>query len=208
MKAEAKTSFDFANDNDWAGIQKDAAEAGKKTQDSMTAAAEATVKWREELQGTADTLRSIGGLAGGLGTAVDVLGALGSGNYSNVGGPLGLILGRVASTQVSNKDGTFETLGDRIEKIFDKDGAFSRALGGVIGELGAGAATASLLFGAGNKQAQIGGALGGLGGYVLGPALGVGGPLGALIGAIGGGVPGALVGLLLALLFVRQPTAA
>lgn len=186
VNEQAKASFSWANDNDWQELQKDIAEQGKKTQDRMNAAAEATVKWREELQGVADTFKQIGGLAGGLGTAAEVLSSLSTNNYSNLGGPIGLVLGRVASTQVKNKDGSFETLGDRIEKIFDKDGAFSRALGSVIGELGAGAATASLIFGAGNKQAQIGGALGGLGGYL------VGGPIGALVGAIGGGAIGGL----------------
>lgn len=166
-----------------ARLEKERQTAGENASRALSIAVEAQQRKQEEYNRTvADGVRqlqSMGGVAGALG----VVGAIATGNTSSLSGTLGYLMNRPVA---KNKDGTFQTLGDRIEKIFDKGGTFARALGGVIGELGAGAATAAMIFGANNKAAQTGGALGGLAGFAFG------GPLGGLAGALGGGLFGGL----------------
>lgn len=186
VNEQAKAAFTWANDNDWDGALKDAKTQTEEVMDATRKAAEETARWREEALGLADALKQVGGFAGGLGTAIQILDAAKNNDYKNVTGPIGYVLGKVASTPVKNKDGTFETLGDRIERIFDKGGKFTKALGETLGAAGQGAMMGAALFGNENKGAQIGGAIG----ASIGMA--VAGPIGSVVGSVLGSVVGGL----------------
>lgn len=173
-------------------LEQDRKTAAEEARRAEAAAAEELRRkqdeYNESLRDTINILRDLGGVAGAIGTALGIFDALRTGDASKVGGPIGFVLDKVIKTPTGskNKDGSLETLGDRIERIFDKGGKFTKALGEMLGAAGQGAMMGAALFGNENKGAQIGGAIG----SAIGMA--VAGPLGSVVGSVLGSVVGGL----------------
>jgi len=158
--------------------------------------------WNSSLDDTIDRLSRIGGIGG------DIAGwakALTRGDYTGIPGAAGVILG----TQIGRDDkGGVITLGNRIESIFKKGGAFGDTMKALLQGAGTGVAFSTLAFGqsGNNLGAALGGGIGGAfsKGFgesvtkVMGKTLGkiaegvlpvIGGLLGGLLGSILGKKP-------------------
>lgn len=172
--------------------------------------AKATAAWNVELQ---DTIRLLDGL-GGFGSTLANIGAIfesiGSGNWQNVNGPLGVIgksLGGVLNNSFvtgMDDDGRWikslgEVLRENLDKVFGEAGSFTKTLQAA----GVGMAAGQMVNGSSNSG--IGSAIGGALGDKLGTkvftkgfekiAKGLGdfaGPLGSILGGILGGALGGL----------------
>lgn len=167
----------------------------------ITASADASAMWNDELRDTINLLDQIGGFGSTLGNIGAVFEAMGSGNWRNVRGPLGAIggaLGSVGWTSMdANGDRTIHLLGDEfrdvLDSVFGTDGSFKKTLQSA----GLGVAAGQMVLG--SKNSGIGSAVGGVLGEVAGKALtkgmkgvlgAIGGPLGSIVGGVLGGVLG------------------
>lgn len=166
--------------------------------------AKATAAWNVELQ---DTIRLLDGL-GGFGSTLANIGAIfesiGSGNWQNVNGPLGIIgksLGGILNNSfVSGGTGDErwikslgEVLRENLDKVFGGEGSFTKTLQAA----GVGMAAGQMVNGRSNSG--VGSAIGGVLGEVAGKAIGkaVGGTLGKALGPLGsiaGGILGGALG--------------
>ncbi|MCK0531777.1 hypothetical protein MU848_09320 [Sphingobium sp. MAH-33] len=152
-----------------------------------------------------DALGRMGGLFRPLS---GILEGLKTGNFSNVGGKLGGILGLPTGGVTKTVDGNViaETLGDKLKDIFSKNGEFFAGLSAVLANAALGSTAAGLAGGS-----KLGGGIGGaIGGFLtgkngpFGKALesglnsvfqGLGsfaGPLGSIAGGLLGGALGGL----------------
>lgn len=167
----------------------------------ITASADASAMWNDELRDTINLLDQIGGFGSTLGNIGAVFEAMGSGNWRNVRGPLGAIggaLGSVGWTSMdANGDRTIHLLGDEfrdaLDNVFGTDGSFKKTLQSA----GIGVAAGQMVLG--SRNSGIGSAVGGVLGEVAGKALtkgmkgvlgSIGGPLGSIVGGVLGGVLG------------------
>jgi len=166
--------------------------------------AKATAYWNDELRDTIRLLDGLGGFGSVLGNIGAIFEAIGSGNWQNVNGPLGIIgksLGGVLNntyTTGMDDNGRWiksfgEILSEKLDAVFGGQGSFAKTLQSA----GVGMAAGQMING--SKNSGLGSAVGGVIGKVAGQAIGksVGGALGSAMGPIGsivGGVLGGLVG--------------
>lgn len=167
--------------------------------------------WNSSLDGTIDRLSRIGGIGG------DIAGwakALTRGDFSALPGATGVALQSILATPAgtmfdkASKSDVSVTLGNRIESIFKKDGAFGDTMKALLQGAGTGVAFSTLAFGqsGNNLGAALGGGIGGAfsKGFgesvtkVMGKTLGkiaegvlpvIGGLLGGLLGSVLGKKP-------------------
>lgn len=202
---KAMKDADFAKppgiDAGWQDMWEGWAKQSAQVVAGITATADASAMWNDELRETINLLDQIGGFGDTLGNIGAVFEALGSGNWRNVRGPLGVIggaLGSVGWTSMDeNGDRTIHLLGDEFRQVLDAvfggDGSFTKVLKGA----GIGVAAGQMALGSKNSGigSAVGGMLGKLGGEALGKA--IGGTLGKAMGPIGsilGGVLGGAIG--------------
>lgn len=166
--------------------------------------AKATADWNTELQDTIRLLDQLGGFGQVLGNIGSIFEAIGSGNWQNVNGPLGIIgksLGGVLNNSYvtgMDDDGRWikslgEVLRENLDKVFGGQGSFVQALQSA----GVGMAAGGLINGQSNSG--FGSAVGGILGEVAGKAIGktIGGTLGKALGPLGsiaGGILGGALG--------------
>lgn len=182
-------------------------EIARGTSDWLQAAndnAKATANWNAELQDTIRLLDQLGGFGQTLGNIGAIFEAIGSGNWTNVNGPLGIIgksLGGVLNnsyvTGMDDNGRWIKSLGEvltqSLDKVFGGQGSFTKTLQAA----GVGMAAGQLVNGRSNSG--IGSAIGGVLGEVAGKAIGkaVGGTLGKALGPLGsiaGGILGGALG--------------
>ena len=174
-------------------LQDDLRKAQKERTQGAIDEAEAAARLNDELRGVIQSLDRLGGFGSTLGNIGAIYEALkgGKGDFSNVNGPMGIILGSLYNVSLGKgKNGEIRLLGEELTKGFDKvlqgvfgkNGTFTNLLQGA----GVGTAVGQVLFGQNNKGAQIGGAIGGALGTV------VGGPIGNVIGSLLGSVVGGI----------------
>jgi len=171
-------------------------------------AAEATAEWNVQLDATIDRLNQIGGLGADIANWAK---ALTKGDFSGLSGATGVALqslwGLNAGTMFdkTSKTDISVTLGERMEQIFSRDGAFGKTLKEMLQGGGTGLAFSTAIMGqsGNNFGALAGGALGEkFGEKVLASgfdkiAKGLGsfaGPLGSILGGVLGGVLGSVFG--------------
>lgn len=172
--------------------------------------AKATANWNTELQETIRLLDGLGGFGSVLGNIGAIFEAIGSGNWQNVNGPLGIIgksLGGVLNntyTTGMDDNGRWiksfgEILSEKLDAVFGGQGSFAK----VLQSAGVGMAAGQLING--SKNSGLGSAIGGALGDKIGTkvfskgfesiAKGLGdfaGPLGSIVGGVLGGVVGSL----------------
>lgn len=172
--------------------------------------AKATANWNTELQETIRLLDGLGGFGSVLGNIGAIFEAIGSGNWQNVNGPLGIIgksLGGVLNntyTTGMDDNGRWiksfgEILTEKLDGVFGEAGSFKK----VLQSAGVGMAAGQLING--SKNSGLGSAIGGALGDKIGSkvfkngfetiAKGLGdfaGPLGSIVGGVLGGVVGSL----------------
>lgn len=185
----------------WDGVAERQAQALGK----LTATAEASAAWNEQLRDTLDILGQIGGAGSALAGIGEIVAGLASGNFRGIGGPAGLLARTIAGAQWvtvdNNGNREIKRLGDEmlsvLDGVFGSRGSFLKVLEGA----GLGGAASSVLLGTGGSGfgSMVGGALGQkLGEKFLSKGLesvakGLGnfaGPLGSIAGGLLGGALG------------------
>lgn len=181
-------------DRDWQKMWDKRAEQAAKVTAGITATANANAEWNDRLRETINLLDGLGGAGSTLANIGAIFEAMGSGEWRNVRGPLGLIGKSLSGIswvgKDENGDRVIRNLGEEfrnvLDGVFGKNGNFTKTLASA----GIGVASSQALLG--QRGSNIGAAVGGLAGKELGKL--IAGPIGGEIGNILGGIAGGLIG--------------